>query len=258
MRIQARQKVSDPLFPLDENSDPSSVICQQTVYHSVKNSGQGLRAIVLTGSIARGEGTYIKEDGGVRVMGDAEFVLVFRDRSSVPLADHVDRIRDDIENSLEAQGIFCIVGLSAVTPSFLSESRPHLFAYELQTWGNVIWGEQEILGLMTAFRPSDIPLEDAWRLLQNRMVEMLQFPDDLEGGLTPLPAKTQYRTVKLYLDMATSLLLFAGAYAPTLRQRVERLREIASMTAKEDWPFPLEGFIQEVAGCTDWKLGDRG
>jgi hypothetical protein len=205
--------------------------------------------------MARGEGTYITQDGGVRVMGDAEFLLVFRDRASVPSAGKMGGIRDDIENLLAAQGISCAVGLSAVPTSFLAESRPHVFAYELRSWGKVIWGEQEILNLMAAFKPSDIPLEDAWRLLQNRVVEMLQFPDDFTGIWTALPVETHYRTVKLYLDMATSFLLFAGAYSPTYRQRVEKLRELVPREDKENWPFPMEGFVQEVAACTDWKLG---
>jgi hypothetical protein len=255
MRSQASQQRSDPPFAPDGKSDAASVICRETVHHSVKNGSEGLRAIILTGSMARSEETYIHQNNGVRVMGDAEFVLVFRDRISVPAAEKMARTRGRIEKSLVAQGIFCAVGLSAVPPSFLAEAQPHVFAYELRTCGKVIWGEPKVLELMPAFQPSDIPLEDAWRLLQNRMVEMLQFPDTFEGCRAALPAETHYRTVKLYLDMATSFLLFAGAYAPTYRERVERLRELAQGKGKEDWPFPLEGFVQAVAACTAWKLG---
>jgi hypothetical protein len=256
MRSQASQRVSDPPFTPDENNDPRSSICRDTVRCSLKRGGEGLEAIILTGSMARGEGTYITQDRGVRVLGDAEFVLIFRERASVPSAELMGAIRNDIENSLAAQGISCSVGLSAVPPSFLAESQPHMFAYELRTCGKVIWGESKILELMPAFGPSDIPLEDAWRLLQNRMVEMLQFSVGFELNQAALPAEMHYRAVKLYLDMATSFLLFAGAYAPTFRQRAERLRALDPGTGKQDWPFPLEGFVREVAACTDWKLGE--
>lgn len=257
MRSQVRMQLSDPPFAPDENSDPSSIICRETVRCSVKHGGPELRAIILTGSMARSEGTYISQDGGVRVMGDAEFVLVFRDRASVPSAERMSGIHNDIENSLAAQGISCAVGLSAVPPSFLAESRSHVFAYELRTWGKVIWGEPAILELMPAFRPADIPLEDAWRLLQNRMVEMLQFSDDFEDSRAELSAEMHYRTVKLYLDMATSFLLFVGAYAPSFQQRLGRLREVVSSKCNEDWPFPLDSFVREVESCTDWKLGRK-
>jgi hypothetical protein len=254
MKSQPNMQLSDPLAAVHGDSDFPSIICRETVRCSVKRGGQSLRAVILTGSMARGEETYSAQDGGVRVMGDAEFVLVFRDRGSVPSTVRMGEIRNEIENSLAAQRISCAVGLSAVPPSFLAKSRPHVFAYELRTWGKVLWGEPEILDLMPAFRTSDIPLEDAWRLLQNRVVEMLQFTHDFEGSRAALPAEMHYRALKLYLDMATSFLLFAGAYAPTYRQRVERLLELVPGEGKEGWPFPLDDFVQWVAACTDWKL----
>src|ERR1035438_6949408 len=112
MRSQASQQRCNPPFAPDGNRDTASAICQETVHHFVKDGSQGLRAIILTGSMARGEGTFIPNDNGVRVMGDAEFVLVFRDRASVPPAERVDEIRHDIENSLVDLGILCAVGLS--------------------------------------------------------------------------------------------------------------------------------------------------
>jgi hypothetical protein len=251
------KQLPDPPFTSAGNSDLSSIICRETVRCSVMQCVEGMRAIILTGSMARGEGTYFTVDGGVRVMGDAEFVLIFRDQSSIPSAERISGIRNDIEGSLAAVGISCVVGLSAVLPSFLSESLPHVFAYELRVCGKVIWGEPEILQLMPAFRPSDVPLEDAWRLLQNRMVEMLQLPDDFGGNRTALTPEMHYRTVKLVLDMATSFLLFAGSYAPTFQQRLVRMRELVSGKSKEDWPFPLESFAQEVECCTHWKLGRK-
>src|ERR1017187_91484 len=102
MRSQASQQRSDPPFAPDGKSDTASVICRETVHHSVKNGGEGLRAIILTGSMARSEETYIQQNDGVRVMGDAEFVLVFRDRISVPPAETMARTRDRIEKSLVA------------------------------------------------------------------------------------------------------------------------------------------------------------
>jgi hypothetical protein len=62
--------------------------------------------------------------------------------------------------------------------------------------------------------------------------------------------------VKLYLDMATSLLVFAGAYAPTYRQRADALRALAGGADRaSDWPFPLDEFADRVACATRVKLG---
>jgi hypothetical protein len=124
----------------------------------------------------------------------------------------------------------------------------------------VVWGEPQILSLIPAFSPSDIPLEDGWRMLCNRMVELIEVIDSwVEKPLDPSPSG-RYRMLKLYLDMATSFLLFQGAYAPTYRERAERLRALADDAGvNRKGPFPLRGFAERVTFCTQFKLqgGDR-
>ena len=63
-----------------------------------------------------------------------------------------------------------------------------------------------------------------------------------------------YRTVKLYLDLATSLLLFAGAYAPTYRERAARLARLADAGARPDLPAGLARLAERVDECTRAKL----
>ena len=48
--------------------------------------GGDLRALILTGSMARGEETIVERDGVQRVLGDAEFLLIFHDsaRRTIP------------------------------------------------------------------------------------------------------------------------------------------------------------------------------
>lgn len=72
--------------------------------------------------------------------------------------------------------------------------------------------------------------------------------------LTP---RLHYATVKLYLDMATSYLAFIGGYAPTYRERAERLATLATEPRNEA-PFSLRKFGARVAECTSWKVtGDE-
>ena len=44
----------------------------------------GLRAVVLTGSLARGEGTWLHDGSRVRLAGDADFLCVFDDHAALP------------------------------------------------------------------------------------------------------------------------------------------------------------------------------
>lgn len=213
------------------------------------------RAIVLTGSLARGEGSFIEEGRRRRALGDAEFVLVFSGVKDLPSPESVASVKEEIESELSAQGITCQVGLSSVAPEYLSRLKPHIYGYELRVSGRVVWGEQDILTLIPPFIPKDIPLEDAWRLLCNRMIELL---DGIGGACAAegsIPFKLKYQVCKLYLDMATSYLLFVGAYAPTYAERSRLLSKLAglkgqSICASTD----LSPFAAEVAAWTRWKL----
>ncbi len=230
-------------------------ICGQTARLCREHHGSALQAIVLTGSLARDEATFVEEENCWRLLGDAEFLLIFRDRCVLPSKVALGVLQQSIQTSLCRLGIVGDVALSAALPDYLLRLQPHIFGYELRKCGRVVWGDSEILSRIPAFSASDIPLEDAWRLLSNRMIEQLEVLEELEQRLNILPRRLFYRTIKLYLDMATSLLLFAGQYAPTYLERAQRLRNLAGAQSCEDgFPFDLRRFSDRIAQCTRWKL----
>lgn len=243
------------LAPEAHHAQLKAAICRETTRACVGECGSNLRSIILTGSHARNEGTFISRGEAWKVLGDAEFVLVLQSRHRVPVTSQTELLRSRIQDALAAQQIDCEIGLSPVEPAFLRKIRPSIFAYELKTCGQVIWGEPQILDLMPRFEIADIPLEDGWRLLQNRIVEMVDLPREMP---TELPRQMYYRAVKLYLDMATSLLVFASAYAPQYREREQRLRALTAGKEARSWPFAMDAFTEIVSACTQWKLnGDQ-
>lgn len=214
-----------------------------------------LRAVILTGSLARDEGTWRTDGGGVRALGDAEFLVVFDDRASLPDVRDVRSLVQKIDSRLGELGVVCPITLSPVRGTYLRRLRPAIFAHELRTSGRVVWGDATVLSLTPAFSASDIPLEDAWRLLCNRLVEQLEAAAEMSDLSTDPTELALYRTVKLHLDMATSLLVFLGSYEPTYRQRAARLRDLARRQDQTDhYPFRLEPFARIVSACTEWKL----
>lgn len=216
------------------------------------------RAVILTGSLARGEGSFLKVGKERRALGDAEFALVFPDAKQLPSPKAVAAAEEEIERELKAQSIVCPVGLSPVPPEYLSSLKPHIYAYELRVCGNVVWGDREILNLIPQFEPEDIPLEDAWRLLCNRLIELLDGIGATNVVKVSAPLNLKYRVCKLYLDMATSYLLFMGAYAPTYAERSRRLLMSVSQSAQATHrPTDLLPFASEVAAWTHWKLAPR-
>jgi hypothetical protein len=93
-------------------------------------------------------------------------------------------------------------------------------------------------------------------MLCNRLVEQLEPLADTDSLAAPrLPAPVRYRAVKLHLDMATSLLVFLGAYAPSYRERAEKLERFASDgPPPSGLPLPLLDLARKVAACTRFKL----
>lgn len=233
---------------------PRAMISGAVASFCADRFGARLQSIVLTGSLARDEATFTRGSGRWHLHGDAEFLVVFGASSALPPHTDMRTLARAVEDELARNGVVGHVVLASVHPSFLARLRPHIFAYELRACGQVVWGASHVLSRIPPFAASQIPLEDAWRLLCNRTVEFLPaLAETIDGGDTASPA-LHYRTVKLYLDMATSLLLFAGTYVPTYRGRREALRRLVHEGQRGDWPFPMEGFARQVDVCTEWKL----
>ena len=213
-----------------------------------------LRAVVLTGSLARNEGTFVKDEQGTRLFGDAEFLLVFRQSASLPSDAELHMVRQKIEERVRHRGLRAAVTLSVVRSPYLRRLPPSIFAYELRACGETIAGDPRVLAEIPDFTPADTPLDDAWRLLANRIVEQLGSIDDLLEGGAGLSPRVRYRTVKLYLDMATSYLVFVGRYAPTYAQRLENLLALAHADKRTAAPLSITEFAADVSACTRWKL----
>ncbi len=212
-----------------------------------------LRAIVLTGSLARDEGTWSCYKGWVRLIGDAEFLIVFDDGASFPSSERLPELKREIETRLRANAIDAEIGLSPVRPGYLRSLRPHIFAYELLEHGKVIWGDTRVLDLAPRFSASDIPLEDAFHLLMNRLIELLEAVCEADQ-IEPLTETARYRAAKLLLDMATSFLVFQRQYESTYLGRAARLLALAATAACV--PIPLNRFAEQVRLTTKYKLGE--
>lgn len=218
-------------------------------------------SIILTGSLARDEGTIVSSNGEQQIAGDAEFLAIFSDGRPLPDRELLDRLCGSIEKELLSRfSIRCSpVHVSAGHPSYLNKMSPHIFGYELRTCGRVICGDPGILDLIPKFSSCDIPDEDGWRLLSNRMVEHLEIAADLPAGEYDVPARLAYHTIKMLLDMVTSLSLFLGVYEPSYRLRQSRLETILPMISRPLAPLPVDcnAFLQDSACALQKKLESK-
>ena len=229
-------------------------ICEETVRICSCRYGKSLRAIVLTGSLARDEATLIDEGMHWRLLGDAEFFLVFHDAAHLPSAADAEFEAREVKRALWGHGLIASVGLSPVDGSYFQCLPRYIATYELRSCGRVLWGDQGVLSLVPRFDMTEISLEDAWRMLANRIIEVLEVVAQSDHS-----QNARYRTVKLFLDIATSYLIFAGRYRPTYRLRQRELECMADdPSAQTNAPFPLGPLADRITECTRFKVGGHG
>ncbi|HEV2488851.1 MAG TPA: hypothetical protein VGT03_03510 [Candidatus Acidoferrales bacterium] len=214
-------------------------------------------SLVMTGSAARGEATIVNSGNGCKLLGDAEFLVVVKQRAGATDTRCAEIVRCETRRKLRSRGIEATIDIAVVHTSYFKKLPPRIFSYELRVCGRVLSGDHSILELIPKSTARDISREDAWRLLCNRMIEQLEFVGDLERSPVQLTPRLHYATVKLYLDMATSYLVFIGGYAPSYQERSAYLMALAAEPTREA-PFSLRKFAERVAECTSWKLtGDQ-
>ncbi len=236
--------------PLTGDSEAAkALIVSEGLRLCIGAAGSSARAIVLTGSMSRGEATLKSEGTGWRALGDATFLLVFDD--SVRLS--VSELERAIEVSLSAKGISCKVAVVTSTSAQLREMKPHIYAYELRERGIVLWGREDTLRLIPPFTADHIPQEDGWWFLCNRMIEQLESAAEA-NGFHENQTVVRYRIAKLYLAMAACYLLSIGQYAPSYRDRAARVEELAESGSPAPAPIPLSRFASFVSQCTNLKL----
>ncbi len=229
------------------------IICASTQTQCVRSFSTSLRAIVVTGSLARDEASFLREGSVWICSGDAEFLVVLDPSVTDPSATELSSFQKSIENDLALKGIVCSISLAPVRPDYFRKLPPHIFSYELRHCGAVLSGDDRILETIPDFSVNELSQEDAWRLLCNRLIEQLICIHDFTEGRPG--RRLEYATIKLYLDMATSYLVFAGAYEPTYRGRARRLRELTERSSNGSGvPFSMMEFADRVAECTEWKL----
>jgi hypothetical protein len=240
--------------------DSASVIerVSKAVTDATRQSfGTSVRAIILTGSLSRNEGSFRRTDRELwKVLGDAEFLILLVPESRLPAARDVESTVLQIEAQLIQQGVECSLSLSYCHEDFFRTMKPHMFAYETRVSGKVVSGEFDALSLIPSFTPADIPVEDAWRTLTNRMIEVAEtMAAHKNPESSRVPESIAYRTMKLTLDTATSLLLFHGQYAPTYRQRADNFCQfVVAQGGLSPSTISVSEFARAMALCTKWKL----
>ena len=110
--------------------------------------GTHLRAVVLTGSLARNEESYIYHEGKAILQSDVEALVVLHDDAPLPSRQASRSLCQLAGEFLAARGVSVEVSLSVVHGAYLRHLPPHIYSYELRSCGVVLFGEPTILSLI--------------------------------------------------------------------------------------------------------------
>ena len=209
------------------------------------------RALILTGSAARQEATIARRPECVYWLSDLEFLVVVSDSENVGLTGEVlDELAATISKDLRSQGLHIKLELTPAPERYFTRIRPQLFGYELKRCGRQVFGDVNYLDRIPSFDWRSIPLDEAFRLVSNRLVELLELR--LEQDQRPLAGQF-YALTKTYLDLLTALSLAAGTYSPGYRARFQTRRQALDWATEQGCRLP-ESFPHNLEIAFQFKL----
>ena len=191
-------------------------ICRDLIVHS---SVDKLEALVLIGSFARREEIVCKNDGGTNVfVSDLEFLAVIKP-GFYPADMDAGIIEKELNGVVE-------VSIGQTTAAHLGKLKPTIFTVELKKFGKVLWGDPNVLDHIPNYMEKDIDPQDAFVLLNNRIVEQLKLRLKIEDG----SSIDSYQFDKGYIQIVNSFLGINGKYQCLYP---DKLREFSNLKDRE-------------------------
>jgi hypothetical protein len=208
-------------------------------------------ALVLAGSMARGEASVLRTENGLVCLSDMEFLLAVKNRRKARQRMRAVReLTEQVTEEAASRGLECSFEFSPTLLSYFRTARPCIFATEVYRHGQVVWGDPTLLQTMP---DASIPKMDALYLVCNRMIEQLAWRARICGDDRPVAdGLFAYSLVKTYIDLGTSLLVFADSYESTYARRAKRLASLRDLVSEGIADFDL--LLDKIAANSSLKL----
>lgn len=135
---------------------------------------ENIVSLILTGSAARNHATYTLINGNLSLESDLDLVVVVKSVAIIKSFLAIKRLSKKITSDLNKRKLtLSHVSFSVTTEKALLGAGPSIFYQDLNLNGKVILGK-DMLTLFRSYQASDIPIQDLYRLVFNRMVESLE------------------------------------------------------------------------------------
>jgi hypothetical protein len=122
-----------------------------------------VKAIILYGSYGREEGAFfIDKKGEIRTYNDFDIIIV---PSSFIHHNEIGMVSEVLSNNLDVKWI----DISQKTVQDLTKLKASIFNFDLKYGSTVIWGDEQILDNIPAFKSCELSLKDAETLYFTRI-----------------------------------------------------------------------------------------
>ena len=223
---------------------------QQDLDHIVSEVAHlhGVTSLILMGAFGRGEGSVIAVNGEIQPLNDYDLMLV--SESAEDLAEQVRILSTSLARELGMD----FVDFDLVDPKRFVAAPPTIYYYDLKYGSRVLWGDPTVLDLLPDYRPEDIPLSEAIRLLLNRMAGILGgFLASRRGALGSQDyLYMRNQLVKAAVACGDALIVGQHRHHHLYRERRQRLGELRHSGAlaflqRDDLALIDEGYAEKLS-----------
>ncbi len=213
-----------------------------------ETGGEGTATLILSGSLALGEGrSFFLGEGRTEPGSDIDLYVVVEDDRVEKLQTDRASIIERVRQAADADDIVIDIGFTS--KPVLDQLEPTIMNCNLLHHGRVLHGDPSVLAGRENCPFEAIPAWDGFVLLLNRAAEEISELRLRPEGEQEARA-SWYRTGKTIRDLGTSALVVAGRYHPILAERKERVRLLVEQEGLESRAV---GFLDDFSFWSDSK-----
>ncbi len=201
-----------------EHFDPFAFRCAELIADRI---GRGdVRAGILGGSFALGEGSVDFEGGKPTFLSDVDFLVIVDSRESLFRALAMKNELGAACEGLFPEAVFSgRVDVGAVTTGELPFFPRSPGVYNIRHRGRVLYGSGEALREMPDFGKGELDPREAAILLENRMSSLLGCLPGEKTESEKGRREFMYQIARAYTDILAAVLVAAGEYLPGYLER---------------------------------------
>lgn len=187
---------------------------------------KNISCIFLCGSFAGDEGSIVFEEDRPLFLSDIDLAVVLESRDAhSELYKKRNGLAEACEGLLPEAEFLGHVDVAVLLPHDLERFPPRPGVFDTRKLGRVLYGDQDVIDRIPAYREGAIGGREAVLLIENRIIPFLgSYPTSIARTNEDL-YRFLYQIARAYTDMATSALCLAGLYRPGYIARNESLKE---------------------------------